>query len=132
MTDQPAEPVEGLIGVYHASGTLWGELSYWVKARFGAAHCALCDVTHGTFREKHEWQRCREALSVPFETRHLDDQDAGLARFTEGRTPCVVAVVADGYVLLVGGEELEDCHGSPARLVEVIRANAARRHLSVG
>jgi hypothetical protein len=131
VDEQPAETVERLIGVYHASGTLWGEVAYWLKARVGAAHCALCDVTHGVFREKEEWRRCRERLSVPFETRHLDDQDAVLARFTEGRTPCVVAVVADGFVLLVGEDELEACHGSPERLVEVILANAARRRLSV-
>jgi hypothetical protein len=39
--------VESLVGVYDADGTALGELSYFLRASVGRAHCALCDVTHG-------------------------------------------------------------------------------------
>src|SRR6478735_10675397 len=63
-----------LIGVYDADGTVRGELAYWVGARLGRAHCALCDITHGLIRERADWKACRASLPVPFDTFHRDDQ----------------------------------------------------------
>lgn len=124
--------VTELIGVYHASGTLWGELSYWVGARLGRAHCSLCDVTHGTFRRKPEWSACESALSVPFVTYHLDDRPADVAAVSEGVTPCVLArTAAGGLCVLVGPEELEDCGGDPQSLVDAIGGNAAALDLDL-
>jgi hypothetical protein len=45
-------PVRRLVGVYDADGTLRGEVGYWVGARLGRAHCALCDITHSPIRER--------------------------------------------------------------------------------
>lgn len=42
-----APTLQRLVGVYDADGTVLGELSYFVKARLGRAHCSLCDITHG-------------------------------------------------------------------------------------
>ncbi len=53
-----------LVGVYDADGSLRGELAYWVRARLGRAHCALCDITHGAVRERREWQAGRAELPV--------------------------------------------------------------------
>jgi hypothetical protein len=39
-----------LVGVYDADGTPRGEIAYWVGARLGRTHCALCDITHGPWR----------------------------------------------------------------------------------
>ena len=124
--------VERLVGVYHASGTWWGELSYWVKARLGGGHCALCEITHGSIREKPAWRRCRAEVPVPVVTVHLDERDDALASFTEGRTPCVVAETTGGPVILVDAEQLAACGGSPQRLLEAITANAATRGLELG
>ena len=117
--------VRRLVGVYHASGTPWGELSYWLKARVGSAHCALCDITHGAVREKSEWKACQRQLPVPFETVHLDERDPHLATFTDGQTPCVVADTASGFVMLVDPSELDACAGSPDALVKAVSRNAA-------
>jgi hypothetical protein len=121
-----------LIGVYHASGTTWGELSYWLKARVGVGHCALCDITHGTFREKSEWQQCRLQLPVELVTVHLDERDDRLAAFTEGRTPCIVAETADDLVMLVDAAELRSCDGSPDRLIAAIEQHSATHGLVLG
>lgn len=110
----------GLVGIYHATGTLWGEVSYWVRARLGGGHCALCDITHGSLREKPEWRTCRGALPVPMETVHLDERDAELAGFTDGRTPCVVARTTSGLEMLLDAAALEACEGAPRRLAEAI------------
>lgn len=66
--------ITGLVGVYNADGTIRGELAYWVGKRLGRAHCALCDITHGSVKERPEWKRCRDGLPVPFDTYHRDDQ----------------------------------------------------------
>jgi len=51
-----ADTVRELIGVYDADGTLLGEARYWIGARLGRAHCALCDITHGLFTERADWR----------------------------------------------------------------------------
>lgn len=113
-----------LVGVYHASGTPWGEISYWLKARFGGTHCSLCDITHGSVREKSEWRECRSRLPVEMTTVHLDERSEELRTFTDGRTPCVVAETTRGLVMLVADDELRSCEGSPGCLVAAIDANA--------
>ena len=105
-----------LIGVYDADGTLRGELTYFVKARVGAAHCSLCDITHGKVRERADWKSCREELPMPFVTYHRNDQPAEVRAAAGGVAPVVVAETAEGMRLLLGPAELEACAGSPTLL----------------
>jgi hypothetical protein len=123
-TERPSAPtpIESLVGIYHANGTLWGEVSYWVGARLGRAHCALCDITHGTFRRKRDWDDCAASLPVPFTTCHLDDRPADLVEITDGVTPCVVARTSVGPVILVDAATLEGCDGDPTALASAIEA----------
>lgn len=106
------EQVVRLVGVYDADHTLRGEVSYWIGARLGRAHCSLCDITHGTFRERRDWQDCRAALAVPFETFHRDDQPVEVRDAAEGTVPVVLAETTIGFVVLLGPRELEGCAGS--------------------
>jgi hypothetical protein len=133
MDTQPAgSTARRLVGVYHADGSLLGELRYWVGARLGSAHCSLCDITHGTFRAKPEWvSRCGE-LGVPFETVHLDERDPQLLAATESRTPCVVAETDDGYVMLLDPATLVACSGSVDALFRAATEAAERVGLSLG
>jgi hypothetical protein len=121
--------VHRLVGVYDADHTLRGELAYWFGKRLGRAHCALCDITHGTFRERNDWKRCRAELPVPFETFHRDDQPPEVRAATAGRLPAVVAVTDEGVHLLVGPDQLEACSASPDQLVSAIEAAAAGQGL---
>jgi hypothetical protein len=110
-----------LIGVYNAEGTVRGELSYWFNARRGRAHCALCDITHGSVRRRPEWTDCVSSLPVPFETFHRDDQPDAVRAAIGSGTPAVVAETAEGVVALLGPAELDECHGSVDALMSRLR-----------
>jgi hypothetical protein len=112
--------ISRLVGVYDAEGTLRGELAYFVGARLGRAHCALCDITHGLLRERADWRGCRDGLPVPFDTFHRDDQPDAVREAVAGLAPVVVAETDRGVVLLVGPEALDACGGSGERLVAAI------------
>ncbi len=125
-------PVNGLVGVYDADGTLLGELRYWLGAHVtGKAHCALCEITHGLFREKARWREVVEVLPLPFEAVHLDERSPEVAEASDGRTPCVLAAHADGSVdLLLGPEELVVMGGEPSRLAAALSEALRRRYPS--
>ena len=95
MPPDPDAVVVALVGVYDARGTVRGEMAYWIGARLGRTHCALCEVTHGLFAERADWRAARDALPVPFTTYHLDDQPAEARACAGGRAP-VVAVPCSG------------------------------------
>jgi hypothetical protein len=118
-----AAPITRLIGVYDADGSIVGELSYFVRARLGRAHCSLCDITHGRVRERADWRATRDRFAVPFVTFHRDDQPAPVRAATGGTTPAVLAQTADGELICVAGPaELSGCAGSPSRLAELIES----------
>jgi hypothetical protein len=123
QTDASSGPsaVRRLTGVYHAEGSLAGELRYLVGSLSGRAHCSLCDITHGRLRAKRGWQEHRDSLPVPFDTVHLDERSPEVAQLTEGRTPAVVAHTDRAVMVLLGPDELERCGGDPRRLVEAVR-----------
>lgn len=109
-----------LVGVYDADGTLRGELSYWVGARLGRRHCSLCDITHGSVRERDEWKACRVGLPVPFDTFHRNDQPDEIRSATNDTVPVVVADTGGSHVLLLTPAELDACAGSIDALVVAI------------
>ncbi len=131
VTDSTAEgqAIRRLIGVYNAEGTLRGELTYWVGKRLGRVHCALCDITHGSVRERSDWQHCRDGLPVPFDAYHRDDQPAAVRSATGDNAPAVLAETSEGVVVLLGADELELCGKSPQRLVDALTIAAADHHL---
>ena len=123
----PGTRVTRLVGVYDADGTLAGELRYWVGARVGRAHSALCDITHGLVRERADWRACRSTLSVEFATYHRDDQPDAVRAATGDRAPVVVAETDGGVVVLLDGPALDACGGSPEQLVTAV-ADAVAAH----
>lgn len=109
-----------LVGIYNADGTVLGELRYWIGARRGTAHCSLCDITHGSVLPKREWRACSDALPVPFETFHRNDQPDAARSISAGGLPVVLAETTVGMVHLLGPKDLDRCHGKPEALVEAI------------
>ena len=114
--------MDEIVGIYHADGGLLGELRYVVGKLLGTTHCALCDITHGAVREKSSFRSCRESLELPFRALHLNEQGAGLASFTRGKTPCVVGRKGTQWHLLLGPEALEALNGSVDAFDEALKA----------
>ena len=119
--------IQRLVGGYNADGTLRGELAYWVGARLGRAHCALCDITHGSVRERPDWIACRSALPVPFATYHRNDQPEAVRALLGDGIPAVVAETDGGLVRLLGPDQLDACAASPEHLVQAL-TRAAEEH----
>jgi hypothetical protein len=124
-------PINLLVGFYDADSTMRGELAYWVGARLGRRHCSLCDITHGSVRQRPEWDACRAGLPVPFDTYHRNDQPASIRAAANGQAPVVVAETAAGHVLLLSSNDLDACDGSIDRLVEACERAATRLGLSL-
>jgi hypothetical protein len=116
----PVATIRGLVGVYNARGTVSGELAYFIGARLGRTHCALCDVTHGFVRERPEWKKCRQTLAVPFATYHLNDRPLAVSEACGGVAPVVLAETDDGMVMLLGPDGLSACSGSVERFANAL------------
>jgi hypothetical protein len=127
--DEKPNTIRRLVGVYNANSTITGELAYFIGARLGSAHCALCDITHGLVRERPEWKACRARLRVPFDTYHLNDQPDEVRAAYDGPAPVVLADTDDGVIVLLGPHELSACGASVRRLVATIDDAVAARSL---
>jgi hypothetical protein len=121
-----SQRIERLVGVYDADATFRGELAYWIGARLGRRHCALCEITHGSVRERPEWVACRTGLPIPFDTFHRDDQPSLVRDAAHGQAPVVVAQTGHGHVLLLAPAELDECDGSIEQLMDAIERAAVR------
>ena len=133
MTSADATPtprIVRLVGVYDADGTVRGELAYWVGARLGRRHCSLCEITHGSVRQRPEWKTCKASLPVPFDTYHRNDQPDAIRAVAGGQAPVVVAETTSGHVVLLRPADLETCNGSIDRLIEATERSAERQGLT--
>jgi hypothetical protein len=126
----PTQRIVRLVGVYDADSTLRGELAYWVGARLGRRHCSLCEITHGSVRQRPEWKACQIGLPVPFDTYHRNDQPDVVRSASGGQAPVVVAETETGHVLLLTPDDLDACDGSIDRLVEAIEHASAGANLT--
>ena len=122
------ETVRELIGVYDADGTLLGEARYWIGARLGRTHCALCDITHGLFTEREDWRRCRDQLDVEFRTYHRNDAPEDVLAVVT-RLPFVVARTDHALVALLGPEELDACAGDVEAFRRALSGACAEQQL---
>ncbi len=126
-------PIVRLVGVYDADGTVLGELSYWIGARLGRAHCSLCSITHGSVRAKPEWSACRQELSIPFDTYHRDDQPDAVRAAIGGALPAVVAETtgSPSFITLLGPDALDACGGSLDAMLRALRGAATASGLTL-
>ena len=120
--------VTALTGVYQADGSLRGELTYALGKLMGTAHCALCDITHGLFTERADWQRCRDQLDVGFQTYHRNDAPEDVLA-VGSPAPFVVARTDGGLVALLGPEELDACAGDVEEFRRALMRACAERNL---
>lgn len=114
------EPVE-LIGVYHADGGVMGELRYVLGKARGSAHCALCDITHGTVRRKPEWDRACRNFPVPIRLVHLNERSADEVDACLLGTPTVLARSGDGSLRAILGPSDLELGGSVPDFFDAVR-----------
>jgi len=112
------------IGVYDADATAWGEISYWIGARFGVRHCSLCEVTHGLFRRRTDWDSCAATLPARFVTYHRNDAPHDVRAAANGSYPVVLGRHKGGLTILLTNKEIEACKGSPQALVDAIQSRS--------
>ena len=112
-----SEEVIEFIGVYDADATLIGEISYWLKARVGATHCALCELTHGMFRTKREWVSCSRELAVPFRTFHRNDAPTDALQ-TSQQFPVVLVRRSSGLSVLLDANALYEFAGDTVKFAD--------------
>ena len=115
-----------LIGIYDADSTLVGEVSYWIQARFGSRHCALCELTHGVFRTKREWLSCARELGVPIKTFHRDDAPSDALRVVQ-QFPVLLIRKSSGLDVLLEAKALDAFHGDTFNFAEFL-ADVVRRN----
>ena len=115
-----ASNITELIGVYDADSTLLGEISYWVGARLGTAHCSLCELTHGLFTKKSEWKQCAESLAVPFHLFHRDDAPNDVLAALTGQFPAVLQRTTEDLTVILTKDELERFDGHTTDFAEWI------------
>ena len=111
-----------VVGVYNADSTILGEVSYWIGARLGLRHCSLCDITHGLFTKRADWQECESALPIPFTTFHINDAPADITLASSGRYPVVLGRNQSGVFVVLDADELEQCKGSPQELLNRLQS----------
>lgn len=126
----PIQRIVRLVGVYDADITIRAELSYWVGARLGRRHCSLCEITHGSVRQRPEWKVCQAGLPVPFDTYDRNDRPDSIRAASGGEAPMVVAAADTGHVVLLDARDLAACDGSIDRMVEAIEQSATRLGLA--
>ena len=110
-----------LIGIYDADGGIFGEIKYFASKIFSSNHCSLCDITHGSQKNKKDWAKCKTSLPITIDFIHLNERDEKLARYTDGTTPCVIGKTATGYVTIITKKELNKCNGNVKKFEELIK-----------
>ena len=110
-----------LHGVYDASGTILGEVSYFLRRALFNQHCALCDITHSTFTRRRSWDVCVDGLGIEFQLHHRNDAPSSVTDTTGYSAPCVVSETENGtFTVLVNSDELARCKNSPELLMKLI------------
>ena len=121
-----------LHGVYDASGTILGEVSYFLRRALFKQHCSLCDITHSTFSRRREWDTCVNNLGIDFHLHHRNDAPSTVAETDGYAPPCIVSESEDGsFALLLSSDEIATCTNSPEKLMQLIvksiNTNSERR-----
>lgn len=92
----------------------------------GTDSCALCEITHSSVSEKRDWKACKGALGVSVRGLYRNQLTPELSAPAHG-FPCVLVAVDERYKTLLDRQQLETCKGDSKVLLELIRAECAKR-----
>ena len=88
-----------IFGIYNAGGGIVGEVKYAIGKIAKSSHCELCDITHGVLLKRRLWKQFLNNLPIPFRLLHLNEQANDMAKFTRGKTPCVLIEMNNEYTI---------------------------------
>jgi len=107
-------PQGRLVGIYDADGGIFGELRYVIGRAAGRAHCALCDITHGSLAKKPGFRALEASLGLPFVLRHRNELSAAERAASEDSLPCVLLDDGAELKIVLGPDELDKIDGDVA------------------
>jgi len=110
-----------LIGIYDADGGIFGEIKYFYNKIFSNNHCSLCNITHGSSKNKKEWGECKKRLPIPIDFIHLNERNESIKKYTEDATPCIIGKTATGYITIIGKSDLESCKGNIVKFENILK-----------
>jgi hypothetical protein len=123
-----ASTISEIVLVYNADWSIAGAAQYLAETLRGTDSCALCDITHHSVSEKSEWKACKARLGVAVRALYRNQLTPELSRAAHG-FPCVLAAVEERYETVLDRRQLESCGGDPKVLLELLRAECAKRGL---
>ena len=109
-----------VVGIYNASGTVWGEVTYVLRKLVGRGSCALCDITHGWSPVmRADFRQACAGRAWALELLHIDEATADQLA-AAGPLPAVLQESSDGWVRMLGPAELAFFGRSPEALLDAI------------
>mgnify|MGYP001156796223 FL=1 len=103
--------VKALFFIYNADGGLLNELKYWIDKNLLKKQiaCELCDISHGTFFVKFEWQKFVKKLEEEYtvEVLHKDEIPQKIKEKNYA-FPCVIAETEEDLVELMDSKSFKD------------------------
>jgi hypothetical protein len=123
MSAPSPDPIIRFVGIYDADGTIVGEIKYMAGKLLGVAKCSLCDLTHGTkLKGRDDFKACAEALPIPLDLFHRNDQPQELRTLTNNALPCIIGETEGGSRTIVAtAQQLDDCRKDVGRLETLLR-----------
>lgn len=103
--------VKAFFFIYNADGGLFNELKYWIDKNLlkRKIACELCDISHGKFFVKFEWQKFIKRLEREYavEVLHRDEIPQKIKEKNYA-FPCVIAEIGEDLVELMDSKSFKD------------------------
>ena len=118
--DENAVAASMVVGIYNASGTVWGEVAYVLRKVVGQGSCALCDITHGWSPVmRTDFKHACAGRAWAFDLLHTNEA-SGEQLAAAGPLPAVVRKTPDGWLRVLGPAELASFARTPEALLDAI------------
>ncbi|MCA9578094.1 MAG: hypothetical protein R3B40_24090 [Polyangiales bacterium] len=124
--------LRAVVMAFNATWSLKGGLSYLADTIRGDEPCELCKITYGGLTKKGEWAKCEKQLLTPVEEVYRNQLSDALAAAIDGRFPMVLARTDEGFVPLLGPDELKGLNEDPLALHAALLDAIAAAGLRVG
>ena len=114
------EPMPEIVGVYNATGTLFGELTYIIKKGLGLSKCALCDITHGwQINGKKSWKDQCGASALEYRFLHLEELSEE-QKYASSAFPTWIIYHQEQWIEVMTAHEISSFQNNPQAMIEML------------